>query len=190
MHRKRNGDLLGRDLDAAGVEAGVNDVQLNGTLRSLLEYLNHVAGLHGPYQPCKEGFLLKHGRVFEPSHLIADEERVLERQVALLDTTLDAFPRKQCFSNSQQLVTPGPDDALTYCEGYYYLRGGIPVHHAWVSLNGKVIDVTLRDRATGEPILGSFAERHYFGVTFETRFVRAEMLRRMAPWPLLEDARP
>ncbi len=165
----------------------MNDVQLNGTLSSLLEYLRHIAGLHGPHQPCKERLLLEHGHVYEPSMLTPDEHQVLDCQAALLDTTLDGFPPKQCFSNSQQLATAGPDGPLTYCEGYCYPRGGIPVHHAWVSLNGKVIDVTLRDRGTGEPILGRFTDRHYVCVSFETRFVRAEMLRRMAAWPLLED---
>lgn len=55
-------------------------------------------------------------------------------------------------------------------------------------MNGKVIDVTLRDCATREPILGRFTDRHYIGISFETRLVRAEMVRRTAAWPLLEDA--
>ncbi len=48
--------------------------------------------------------------------------------------------------------------------------------------------MTLRDWTTGQPILGMFVHRHYFGIAFETPFVRSEMLRTTSASTLLEEA--
>jgi len=162
-------------------------VHLDGSFQSLVAYLRQVAGHHAPHQPCKEHLLLALGRTFEPAALMSAERLLLERYAAILGKPLDGFEPKQCFFNSQQLVTAGPDGPLRYSEGYCYSKGGIPVHHAWLNLNGKVVDVTLRDRRTREPILGTFADRHYFGISFSTMLVRGQMLRAMSADPLLED---
>ena len=112
----------------------------------------------------------------------------MTRQAANLGTPLDRFERKQCFANSQRLVAAGPDGPLVYVEGFVYPKSGIPIHHGWVGINGKVVDVTLPDRATGSVVLGEFSERIYVGILFSTRCVRAEMLRTLSASTLLEDA--
>jgi len=162
-------------------------MKLDGTLDNLFDYLRQAKGCHGPHQPCKERLLLQYGRAFEPEALTTDELSLLEGHAARLGTPLEGFERKQCFFNAQRLVTAGPDGPL-YCEGYCYPKGGIPVHHAWLTLNGKVVDVTLHDRETGEPVLGEFTTRLYVGISFETRLVRSEMLRTGSASTLLESA--
>jgi len=63
---------------------------------------------------------------------------------------------------------------------------GIPIHHGWVSLNGKVIGVTLRDRETGKPIMGTFEGRVYFGIPFLITSWRAKALETAFVGTLLE----
>lgn len=78
---------------------------------------------------CFEDFVLKCGQKFE-----------------------DYIPRpkwvkkgiiKQCFSNCYKEVRRNRDK-LIYCEGYAY-SGIIPVHHAWLIYENKVIDPTWCD---------------------------------------------
>ena len=52
---------------------------------------------------------------------------------------------KQCFHNSQMLLTNDRECRLQYKEGFAY-TGVIPVHHAWVELDGKLVDVTRSTR--------------------------------------------
>ena len=52
---------------------------------------------------------------------------------------------KQCFHNSQMLLTNDREGRLQYKEGFAY-TGVMPVHHAWVELDGKLVDVTRSTR--------------------------------------------
>jgi hypothetical protein len=63
---------------------------------------------------------------------------------------------KQCFVNAGDLALR---ERGTYVEGFAICPGvGIPVHHAWLTLDGTdAIEVTWRDRAS---------ECHYFGISF------------------------
>lgn len=69
---------------------------------------------------------------------------------------------KNCFSNCFIEATRHPYD-LTYCEGY--AMGVIPVHHAWLLYNGKVIDPTW----DGRDIINDKSE--YFGVPFSNKYI-------------------
>lgn len=69
---------------------------------------------------------------------------------------------KECFSNCLKEVLGHPD-RLVYCEGY--ATGVIPVHHAWLSYEGKVIDPTW----DGRDIIRDSTE--YFGVAFNFNYV-------------------
>lgn len=52
---------------------------------------------------------------------------------------------KQCFHNAQMLLTNDREGRLQYKEGFAF-TGAIPVHHAWVELDGKLVDVTRSTR--------------------------------------------
>lgn len=85
------------------------------------------------------------------------------------------FYRKDCFCNAQSLVLHGATDlGINYTEGYFWKpRVVMPVQHAWVSINKKVVDLTARLDKPGKGIRGKFRDRpigtfpegwEYFGV--------------------------
>lgn len=149
-------------------------LEFDGTLKPLLDYLRDIDGRHGN-RSSKEGLLLRVGREFVSQALTADELAMTQRAALFAGVELAEFPRKQCFANSQKLAMFDMSNRLTYVEGFVWVAG-IPIHHGWVSLNGKVIDVTLRDRETSEPIIGTFEGRVYYGVAFRTASWRARAL--------------
>ena len=52
--------------------------------------------------------------------------------------------RQQCFANSQKAGYQGFYEAVHYVEGYIVRRNcPVEVHHGWLTLNGKVVDLTL-----------------------------------------------
>jgi len=135
-----------------------------------------------------EGYVLLRGQEYE-SAALTDAE--LEWLFELVDDCGVRFPVKQCYQNAQRLVlhhadTPGRQRegmVLSYVEGYGMSL--IPVQHAWLALNGKVVDVTmrLRERVLRESkvkrgrlrdrVLGQFPEsRQYFGVVYAAEAVR------------------
>ena len=69
---------------------------------------------------------------------------------------------KECFSNCLHALM-GNSDRLIYCEGY--ASGVIPVHHAWLMLDGKVVDPTWHGRDIVSP------KTEYFGIQFNTQYV-------------------
>ncbi len=184
--RNLNGPAQGKG--SAGVRGIMPTLTLefDGTLKPLLDYLRHIDGCQDEVVPNKERLLLKVGRQFHPDALTAAECAVVEQAAKLAGAELGGFPRKKCFGNSQKLAAFDMSGGLTYVEGYVCLNGGIPVHHAWVSLEGKVIDVTLRDRETGEPIIGMFEGRVYYGIPFLTASWRARALGNGSLCALLE----
>lgn len=100
-------------------------------------------------------FILRHGRAFEPD---------------LLTFKGWTGEPKNCFGNAAMVVLT-KDPTLTYVEGY--ADAIIPFHHAWLTRDdGTIIDPTLRleDREGENP-------RAYFGVPFDSDFVRRFILR-------------
>lgn len=69
---------------------------------------------------------------------------------------------KECFSNCFKEVCKNPSK-LIYCEGY--ATGVIPVHHAWLVYDNKVIDPTWH----GRDIIQDHTE--YFGIPFRYEYV-------------------
>lgn len=110
------------------------------------------------FPPYPEGFLtvgeytLQNGAPSRLSPLTPEEEEILRVAKGSLP-----FPKKQCFQNAQRLVLNDPSGTLLYNEGYALSTMGIPMHHGWVTLQGKVVEVTW-----DEPGL------EYFGVPFPT----------------------
>ncbi len=113
--------------------------------------------------------LLAHGREFRGrtrTSAVRDAARWAAR----------AKPRwRQCYKNAAVFVVSHKEAA--YYEGFWrYSADDDPVHHAWVMIDGHLLDVTAEDvgrraRRRGITILPP-TEQEYFGVHVPTAFVR------------------
>lgn len=124
-------------------------------------------------------YVLAHGTPFRSQELTDDEWKVVDHAAGRRH-----FLPKHCYLNVDRLVRMDAGDDLQYCEGYWYdIRTRDPLkapgyaHHAWVTLNGKVIDPTLRhNRDTGHgktrwrdrPVGIIPKEEAYFGVEVDS----------------------
>lgn len=111
-----------------------------------------------------EDYVLNNAKFYRSQPLTSDELKIVFRAVGRRK-----FLPKQCFYNSMILSSRD----LTYVEGYTFdVKIPLPILHAWVTVNNKVIDVTLRCYSKkgklGYATLGEFDEneRSYFGVAF------------------------
>jgi len=98
-----------------------------------------------------ERFVLRNGRAFKP------RDRIGRRKKASL-----------CFMNAAHFVFANLSKGAKYVEGYAMDKKiGWPIHHAWVTLDGKTaMDPTLN------------AEHYdYYGVEIDTDMLRKELLR-------------
>lgn len=167
----------------------MNNEQIEQSLRDSLaamvrsrKALAHLNGLTiaTPYC-CPEDYVLRHGSGYASQPLTATEDAQVR---AVIKATRSRFPIKQCYANSQRVVTSGAtaDGAgvVKYVEGYVMLSDVcIPILHGWLSVNGKVVDLTLRKRGEprvrgplGDRVFGTFQNRAYIGVEFPTRYVQ------------------
>jgi len=155
----------------------------------MLEYLKMMAQLQdATYRNNNRGrtkllnytsvadFVLDRGsepKISEP--LTQDEYEYLMRTVKRC--IVSNFPYRQCFYNAQVLLLADWDEQLTYVEGFCQ-SNIMPVHHGWLEMNGKVIDVTYSttDRTIDEHppenlkdrVLGSIPSGwEYMGVSFQ-----------------------
>jgi len=95
-----------------------------------------------------DDYVLDRGVVPTSAPLTDPELQALQGAADLVG---DAFEVQQCFANAGRLIMHDTAKVLTYHEGYAMRAGlGIPVLHAWVQINGKVIDLTWR-RADDDP---------------------------------------
>jgi hypothetical protein len=68
---------------------------------------------------------------------------------------------KQCFYNAQSIGLTGK---IGYCEGMADSIG-IPMEHAWNTINGKVIDMTWKMNNNDKPVVGVIPGGwEYYGV--------------------------
>ena len=153
-------------------------------------YLNSLAGLRaGMSRPVHayfgaEDLVSDRGTVWSPTEscaLTAEENKTLFRAV---DAVRQRFEIKQCFFNSQMLVVYDDTNQLRYWEGWAQGRAVIPLHHGWVSLNGKLIDLTWRlekPRTKGRlrnRVLGEIPEDWvYMGIPITREVIIEEMFR-------------
>lgn len=131
--------------------------QLRHHLRVLAEFKVTPPG----YAYCGlEDYLLDRGTSEWTDEPLTQEEAGYLAEV----TDRRSFQLKQCFYNSQMLAVE--TQRLQYYEGYAVGMSPLPVHHAWLSLNGKIIDLTWRSK-TGERVVGRLLPGWaYIGVGF------------------------
>ena len=134
------------------------------------------------------GYVLRRGRRFDSQPLSREEQEYLD-----LHDWRRHQPR-QCWRNAQLMALTLPPEAgmtLLYVEGYLRNTGhDFGVSHAWVSLNGKVVDTTVRidldDDDSPRP-LGVIPEGwEYLGVELDPQECLHSMKHR-STGPLIDD---
>lgn len=130
--------------------------------------------------------------------------------VKYLTATFEA-KAKQCFYNAQMicLMAGSLDADVKYVEGYVKSAGRVPVHHAWVEVNGKTVDVTLvttqysmeqleqfmnigielpRAVDLSDRVLGAIPkEWEYYGVKFDSSEVAQDFIDRGRSFSKIDD---
>lgn len=116
---------------------------MNHVEKTLTEYVEMVGKIGHPAM--LESFVLKHGKPYE--------------QAPLADLSLQG-PARMCFRNA----TLASLDRFVgvYTEGFAISPGlGIPIHHAWLTIDGRAVDVTW-----------NYTGCSYFGIEFDRSDVR------------------
>jgi len=114
----------------------------------------------GYYYGSIEHLLSDAGKFFNPAPLTAGEKGYVNQCIDLLRFVPQ---KKQCYYNSQMMLLVDADDRLEYCEGYAVSI--MPLLHGWITINGKVVDLTWTCDE-GKYILGKFGrDRAYMGLT-------------------------
>lgn len=128
---------------------------------------------------CVEEFVELRGLRYESQSLTPNERAWLYEM-----TARKQFPIKECFANSQRLLFDAMYDlphgwTVQYVEGYLAMADlPIAIHHGWLALNGKVIDLTIRrgkptkQNRFADRVIGTFTDREYIGVPIDTKTVR------------------
>jgi hypothetical protein len=124
-----------------------------------------------------DDFVLDRGKFYRKSAPLTESEwAVLNRALGSRECR-----EKECYYNAQMLAAFDPSKKLKYVEGYAVQATlqGFPFHHGWVTINGKVIDLTWRANASESPthpgrlltnrVVGVIPPGWaYFGVQFPT----------------------
>lgn len=127
-------------------------------------------------------FVLDRGRTYPSEALTPAEQNVLKAAVGRRK-----FLKKECFYNAHMLVMQDMTDTLVYTEGWAF-GGLVSVHHGWVTLNGKVVDLTWDKE--GQPIMGTLPEGwEYYGVEFDKRALLERMARTGRAMSVIDDYR-
>lgn len=113
---------------------------------------------------------VRHGRPMRPERLTIAEARLVVKAARDLGGLARVRP-KQCYFNAQQIILhPALARRFQYVEGYVCDPVvNYPIEHAWLLLNGKVVDLTLR-------ALGRTREYHYLGMVIRPDLVRRNAL--------------
>lgn len=134
-----------------------------------------------------EDYALKNGKLYHSQPLTSDELNIVLNAVGRRK-----FMIKQCFYNSMSLASMFKD--LIYTEGYCFsIKVPLPIFHAWVTINNKVVDVTLRCHnkkgKLGYATLGEFDEESnaYFGIAFSQGDVLKFMLETECYGSMIND---
>lgn len=167
-------------------------------LKDLLHRLGGVARRDNLYK-----LIFEKGDIYESAELT---QRELDFVEAAAGASICQFEAKQCFSNSQlfmlavrNIEADFPDIEAIYIEGFFAFSDmPIPIHHGWVSVNGKVVDLTLtqdvydagldglEDRVIGR-VPSDF---EYIGLPIETVDVLYRIEEHQEAHNFLDDRRP
>lgn len=160
-------------------------------LKQLVAFRRTMKKPEGFNYCCIEDYVLDRGvEALASEPLTEDEATILWRAAGG-----SRFKQKECFYNAQRLCLHDLTGELQYQEGYAIGSAGFPVHHGWVTINGKVIDLTWR---TAKPMRGKGRLRNriigvipegwkYIGVPFPTEEIRRRWLEMQAAVSFIGD---
>lgn len=150
----------------------------------------------GYHYACMEELLLDAGQFYHSNALTKEEKNHVLECIEGLGFEPE---QKQCYYNSQLLCLMDFTNQIKYCEGFAY-SGLIPLLHAWISINDKVVDVTWRKdyKKDGAFTLGEFnSETAYMGLNVPKRTIRETLFEKEQSisfidnyedgWPLLKN---
>jgi len=160
----------------------------------------------------QEQYVITRGVQMDSSEPLTDEQyKYLKR----ITGGVECLP-KQCFYNAQMMTLADSyheTQRVKYHEGYVW-TGIMPILHAWITLDDKIVDVTLSTDSEstqrffdGEPpredlmdrVLGVIPDDwEYIGVPIESEYVVGILLKNMESrslidnwqdgWPLLQQS--
>jgi len=174
----------------------------------LKEFLNWRSQNH-PNQMCLSRYVLENGSEI-------GSEPLTEEQRDIVDYFLIHFePKaKECFFNAMFCCMVANRDSelasrIKYCEGFAECKSPFPVHHAWITLDGKVVDLTLsttehtleeltafmeegvdlpRKEDLSDRVLGEIPETwKYFGVEFDAKEIAKNFIERQKSFSVIDD---
>ena len=115
----------------------------------LVKYMKSAAKASGSHSVV--GYVLEHGRHFKSEPLNDVEQEFVS------SIFWKSHPAKQCYLNCQMealSLPPTHDIVLWYVEGYVDPGIGYAIDHAWLSVNHKVVDPTMRVDTPSRRITG------------------------------------
>lgn len=141
----------------------------------------------GADQSNVEEYVAAHGQLMRAAKLTFDEARYLMQTVRKVSPLaphndknarrtnrcrgLQSFRQKRCYQNSAILIAEDEEQRLSYCEGYVCDSNLGVVEHSWVTIGGKVVDLTLR--AVDRKLQGrNRTTMDYFGVVIPRHVLR------------------
>lgn len=130
-------------------------------------------------------FLLKEGIEFK-SEALTEAEKTAVHNMLTDFTQMHGKPQyKQCFYNAQMARLEDGMNIFEYAEGYAVdEKIGVPLHHGFLTINNKVVDITWRDD-DGNFYIGEKAGG-YFGVQINKEDLRSIMIETGMVCPHLE----
>jgi len=136
---------------------------------SVIEYLTTLQknqNMKAPeyFYPGPADFILKHGKQYQSAQLTPEEMEIL---ADVLEGQC-RYKAKQCFYNAQSIGLGGK---IGYVEGIADSIG-LPMPHAWNTINDKVIDMTWKMNNDDQPVVGIIPEGwEYFGVRLPNKMI-------------------
>ena len=156
-------------------------------LRDFLREITNAQEQHGHGGMSVHGYVLREGRPFDSQPLTREEQRYIDR------CGWPAHQLKQCYHNAQMtaLTMPREDGMeLLYAEGFVGLGTRYGLAHAWLSLNRKVVDTTLRTNLKNgrARVMGEIpAGWEYWGVELDPQECMHSLDEHGRMGPLLDD---
>ena len=154
-------------------------------MSDVVDLMTQFAAHHqllGITDPSLYEVLLRHGREMTTEPLTMGEARYIAK-LAKSRGGVNSFKPKECYLNSQKLRIEEHwrgGRRVQYWEGYVAWKGGpLPIGHAWLTINGKVVDVTLRAVAKNQP-------HSYFGIAITPKLLLEHMNITEAYSPVIE----
>ena len=172
-----------------------------GTARDFLELIARATDQHegflGVSKNCKtvEQYVLEVGNDFHSCELTKNELQLLDR----IDWKYDK--KKECYRNAQMMAAkieilkkespsrvPGIGHMnIQYTEGFVCPGISIGLAHAWITINGKIIDSTLRWENSDERIFGLIPDDYsYYGVGMPLNICN-HIFKHMAHISIIDD---